>query len=663
MDWDSKSIEELRDLIAYHDLRYWTLNSPEISDEEYDRLVEALRKKSPKDKVLNGIRSIVVSSSKIHHDIPMLSLDKAYSFDAILAWADKHCRNADELLAVSPKYDGVAGDWSNGILSSRGDGFDGDDLSDKLSMIMLEPESGKAYLLQQCKDSIRGEILMTTTEFAAHEGEFKTPRAAAAGLLGRNDSDQEYTLTFVDYRRNEVRLKRKELTKARWSKIQRQFAALPYPQDGMVIRLVDEKYAQSLGNTGHHPRGSIAFKFGQDGIQTTITNIVWQVNRQDVTPVAEVKPVEINGRTVSRVTLHNGKYVQDNDIQIGDTVTLVLAGDVIPKVVSVEAGDDRRNAMIANCPCCGKPLGWRGARLVCENKECEAVLKAMFLDFAEKLGLKGFGKNGCDWVYDSGVRTREKMAELLLQTRFNGVPNETKFGKALTKQLSEPLMLGEAQKLVACDVFMLGPIQARKLTGRYTLESIFMHAGNEKFLRDSGCLEKNIDAAGIAKGLLKRKALWEAIERLARPSSTRIARAVMAKGAATVKALPKVSQKTARTIVTSVNHSAATVITAPTTGTVASLNTPGFPSLNLATVKNVGGGKTICLTGRMPWLRADLYKVCIAAGYVPQDKYSGSVSLVVYADKNSGSNKMRGAINSGKPVEYVMDFVKRIGAI
>ncbi len=101
----------------------------------------------------------------------------------------------------------------------------------------------------------------------------------------------------------------------------------------------------------------------------------------------------------------------------------------------------------------------------------------------------------------------------------------------------------------------------------------------------------------------------------------------------------------------------------PATGTVAALNTPGFPALNLAKVRNVGGGQSICLTGRMPWVRADLYKVCIAAGYVPQDKYSGSVSLVVYADPNSGSNKMRGAMLSGKPVEYVLDFVKRIGAI
>ena len=655
MDWNSKSIEELRDLVAYHDLRYWTLNSPEISDAEYDQLVEALRRKSPDDKTINGIKSIVVSSSKIHHDVPMLSLDKAYSFEAILAWADKYCRTPNERLAISPKYDGVAGDWSNGVLSSRGDGFDGDDLSDKVSMIEVEPQDGAPCPLHSFQEMLRGEILMTTTQFANHHGEFKTPRAAVAGLLGRNETDENYTLTLVDYRRNEVQLKRRELTMAKWETIRKQFATLPYPQDGMVIRLADETYAQSLGSTGHHPHGAIAFKFGQEGVQTTITNILWQVNRQDVTPVAEVAPVEINGRTVSRVTLHNGKYVQDNDVCIGDQVTLILAGDVIPKVVGVEPGDSRRNAMISRCPCCGKPLDWRGARLVCVNQECEAVVKAMFLDFAEKLGLKGFGKAGCDWIYSTGARTREEMAGLLLQTRFTGVPATAKFGKALTEQLSAPLLLGEAQKLVACDVFMLGPIQARKLTGRYSLETIFKHAGDEAFLRKSGCLEKNIDASGIAAGLEKRKELWEAIEKLAKPSNAKMARGAKAARGAAAPA--------ARSCVTCINHSAATVVTAPTSGSIAALNTPGFPSLNLATVKNVGGRQTVCLTGRMPWVRADLYQVCLAAGYIPQDKYSGSVGLVVYADLNSGSNKMRGAINSGKPVEYIMDFVKRIGAI
>ena len=653
MDWENKSIEELRDLIAYHDLRYWTLNSPEISDAEYDRLVEALRKKSPRDKALNGIQSIVVSSSKIHHDVPMLSLDKAYAFDDILAWVEKYCRTPNEALLVSPKYDGVAGDWSNGILSSRGDGLDGDDLSDKLPMIMLEPKSGDAYPLRHCKEALRGEILMTATEFAAHPGDFKTPRAAVAGLLGRNEADAEYTLTLVDYRRHEVKVMRKELTEERWTAIRQRFASLPYPQDGMVIRLADEKYASFLGETGHHPHSAIAFKFGQDGVQTIIKDIIWQVNRQDVTPVAEVEPVEIKGRTVSRVTLHNGKYVQDNDVCIGDYVSLILAGDVIPKVVGIEPGEDRKRAMIEKCPCCGKRLGWRGARLVCENQECEAVVKAMFLDFAEKLGLKGFGKAGCDWIYSTGARTREAMVEALLQARIFGAPASAKFNKALTAQLSAPLLLGEAQKLVACDVFMLGPIQARKLTGRYSLETIFKHAGDEKFLRQSGCLERNMDAAGIASGLAKRRKLWEAIEKLTMPANTHTVRTALRSKAASAASAPAKAAKPA----------VHTTPVAPATGTVAALNTPGFPALNLAKVKNVGGGQSICLTGRMPWVRADLYKVCIAAGYVPQDKYSGSVSLVVYADPNSGSNKMRGAMLSGKPVEYVLDFVKRIGAI
>ena len=261
MDWESKSIKELRELVAYHDLRYWALNSPEISDAEYDRLVETLRKKSPTNKVVNGIQTIMVSSSKIHHSPPMLSLRKVYSFDEILAWADKTCRSLEERLFVSPKYDGIAADWSFGILSSRGDGFEGDDLSDKLTMITLEFKSGKAYPLQNCKESLCGEILITKEEFDSLSGEFTTPREAVVALLKHKNTRKNYALTFVDYRRNKIPLKRKELILEKWENLRTRFASLPYPQEGMVVQLADEKYAQSLGATEHYSNSAIAFMF------------------------------------------------------------------------------------------------------------------------------------------------------------------------------------------------------------------------------------------------------------------------------------------------------------------------------------------------------------------------------------------------------------------
>ena len=261
MDWENKSIEELRELVAYHDLCYWTLNSPEISDADYDRLVETLRKKSPGDKIVNGIQTIMVSTSKIHHAPPMLPMIKVNSFAEILAWADKYCRTPEENLFVSPKYDGVAADWSFGILSTRGDGFEGDDISDKITMIMLAPKTGMAYPLQNCEESLRGEILMTKKEFKDHSGKFPTPHEAVETILKRQDLDGNFRLTLVDWRRYEVPLKRKELTSARWETLRTQFAALSYPQDGMVVRLADEKYAKSLGNTENRPNSAIVFQF------------------------------------------------------------------------------------------------------------------------------------------------------------------------------------------------------------------------------------------------------------------------------------------------------------------------------------------------------------------------------------------------------------------
>lgn len=634
-DWTTKTVEELRALVAYHDLRYWTLNAPEISDAEYDELVKALREKSPEDAKLDEIKSLEVSSGKVHHAVPMLSLQKAHSFNEVLEWAKTVCRNENENLIVSPKYDGVAGDWCDGVLSTRGDGNDGDDLSGKLSMIELESDSGCNPPLGSFKENCRGEILMKSDEFARHHGTFKTQRAAAAGLLGRNEADSDFTLSFVRYDLHEIRLMKRDLTETRWHEIQTQFRALPYPQDGIVLKLADQAYGDSLGCTAHHPHSAVAFKFGESGTWSKIVNVVWQINRQDVTPVAEIEPVEINGRTVSRVTLHNAKYVQENDVRIGDSVEVILSGDVIPKIVGIEYGDQRTKCMIYYCPCCGSELQWRGARLVCKNPECEAVVKAAFLDLATKLGMKGFGQAGCDYFYGIGCRSREDMLKKMIKIQHDGFIGFTEPASGLKKILTAPIRLTEAQKLVACDVFMLGPVIANRLTQQFTLETIFSHGGDTVFFSSPGLLPEQAIPGRIAQGIQNRQAIWELIERLTKVHENR--------------------QKKNNTLRSGNGKNLF--------GSIAAQNTPGYPDLNLSAVKQVGNGEVICLTGRMPWVRADLYKVCVKAGYIPVDKFCSDVSLVVYADCGSNSRKMMGAQRKGIPTEDILDFVHRIHAV
>ena len=622
IDLKNKSSEELAALVEYHNLRYWVLNSPEIIDAEYDRIVEELRKKSPGAPQVNEIKSIEVSSSKIHHAVPMLSLQKAYSYAEIVKWVEKYCRSEKELLEFSPKYDGVAGDWSGKILSTRGDGHNGDDISDKIGMINYRCAGNKETYLAACTEPVRGEILMTLPEFERHSGEFKTPRAAAAGLLGRNGTTPDYELTFVSYDANVKNISYGELNEKKFQDILAEFSGLPYPQDGMVIRLADRKYSDSLGTSSHHPHGAIAWKFSAEGIWSRIERIIWQINRQDITPVAEITPVVIGKRTIKRVTLHSAGYLRDHNIQTGDRVQVILSGDVIPKIVAVESEGTEDPAMISHCPCCGSALVWRDERILCNNPDCEAVIKAMLLDFGQKLQLKRFGKTACDYLYSVGVRSREDMADKLLYCRQYGFAALPPANPALQKLLTADTMLTAVQKLVACDVFMLGEVHARTLCGKYSLQTIFDHAGDETFFRS--VLPPSARVAAIAEGIRKRKTLWDKIETLCDHS-------VYGKN------VPA--------------------------GVVRSVNIPGYPDLDITNVKRVGNGDVICLTGRMPWVRAELYKICTAAGFVPVDRYSSSVSLVIYADANSGSNKLSSAIYAGKNTEHILDFVKRINAI
>ena len=632
--WQNKSADELAALVEYHNLRYWVLNSPEISDADYDKLVEALRQKNPRAEQLDEIKTIEVSSGKIRHDVPMLSLQKAYSYDEIVKWAEKSCRTPDELLSFSPKYDGVAGNWDGRILSTRGDGREGDDISSKIPMITAETANSPHRFLAQIKSPMRGEILMTLPEFEKHDKLFKTPRAAAAGLLGRNSASEGFELNFVEYHTHEECLPFKELTPEVFEAIRKRFSLLPYPQDGLVVRVTDETQYEALGSGNHHPYGAIAFKYtdAASGVWTVISQVNWQINRQDVTPVAEIKPVIIGNRTIRYVTLHHAGFILEHDIHAGDRVLVTLAGDVIPHITAFEPGSVRENVMITHCPCCHEALSWRDKRLVCTNEKCEAVIKAALLKFGQNLQLKGFGSTAADYLYSIGVRSREEMADKLKFIHDHGFFSLPQPGAALQKLLRSKIMLTEDQKLLACDVFALGASLARILTDQYRLETIFAHGGDTAFFRKA--LPSSARVTEIAQGISKRVELWKKIERLSGKAP-----------AAVPASAPRMP------------------ITAAVSGVVHAANTAGYPDLDISKVHRIGNGEQICLTGRMPWVRAELYSVCMAAGFCPVDKYSSKVSLVVYADISSNSNKLSGAFRHGTPVEHILDFVKRINAI
>ena len=303
---------QLAELITHHDKLYWENNTPEISDQEYDRLVEALRKLDPEHILVTRVNAVTVESSgKVRHKTPMLSLDKAYSLEELLEWAKKYARTQEELILVEPKYDGISASFDGKTLSTRGDGETGENISDKLPLIELEAPGHTGRVDRPA----RGEIIIRNDDFVniySHiqkkgGGTYKNSRNAVAGIMGLKDifemQMQGAKLTLVDYNLISKSVKLCDL-ETQWENLKKSLAALPYPMDGIVLKIADKNYRDSLGATAHHPRGEIAYKFTNSSAVTTLVGVEWSFGKNCLTPVAQLAPVDLSGITIKRASLH-----------------------------------------------------------------------------------------------------------------------------------------------------------------------------------------------------------------------------------------------------------------------------------------------------------------------------------------------------------------------
>ena len=397
------SVPQLAAQIEYHNRKYWEEAEPEISDEDYDALVRRLTELAPDHPLLQAVNApVVAGSGKVIHRDPMLSLDKAYSLEEVIDWAAKFVRSDHEEFLVQPKYDGISASWSGGILATRGDGETGENITDKVPLIELEHPSG-IMPLAKFQGSARGEIVIRSDDFRTlypkimnrNGRPYKNSRNAAAGIMGLKDISlmllQHAKLTLVDYSLHSWKTSWKNF-RTDWQKLVDQIEQLPYPMDGIVIKLADREYSRSLGNTAHHPRGQIAFKFSGVRRQSKLLNVVWSFGKTALTPVAEIEPVEITGTTIRHVTLHNLQNILDRDIQIGDTVTVERAGDVIPYIVESVPGDERRPCIIETCPSCGSKLVRELPELRCVNPNCPETELMRLLAAVKNIGIERLGE-------------------------------------------------------------------------------------------------------------------------------------------------------------------------------------------------------------------------------------------------------------------------------
>lgn len=442
-----RKVESLRKELHRHNHQYYILDDPEISDGEYDRMMQelmALEAEYPElysqDSPTLKVGSAPISQFEtIEHSIPMLSLDNAFNDPDILDFdqrVKKHLKTGDEILyTAEPKLDGLAVElvYEQGKLvmaSTRGDGVTGEVITENVRTIgsvplVLQAEAGKnvPVLLE-----VRGEVFISLEGFRQMNQErlarelspFANPRNAAAGSLRQLDSRKTakrpleiflYGLGKVSELKAESHWQSLEylkelgfrinpLTKPGlnvsqvieyYNELTQKRHLLPYDIDGMVVKVDSLKLQDQLGAKSRSPRWAIAYKFKAVQETTRILSIDVQVGRTGaLTPVARLEPVNVGGALISNATLHNEDEIIRKDIRVGDKVLIQRAGDVIPEVVKViesaRTGKEQIYNMPGNCPVCGSGVkkDQDEAVLRCININCPAQIKGRIRHFAAK---------------------------------------------------------------------------------------------------------------------------------------------------------------------------------------------------------------------------------------------------------------------------------------
>lgn len=450
MDRESalKRIDELRNLISYHNDRYYQLDDPEISDAEYDRLMQeliTLETRFAGDIDVTGSPTQRVGApplekfDTVSHLIPMLSLANAFSEEDILEFDERIKRflGTDETISyvVEPKLDGIAVNllYENGYLkvgSTRGDGTVGENITENLQTIHSIPLkiSSPRGTAVPVRIEIRGEVFIGINAFKAlnrrrvNEGiaPFANPRNAAAGSLRQLDSRITarrpldiffYAVGAVDgaafasqwdllqalnqwgFKTNPHVKQARDIHECItfYQAMLTERESLPYEIDGMVIKVDLFSLQERLGNVSRSPRWAIACKFPATQATTRIEKIEVQVGRTGVlTPVARMEPVQVGGVTVSRATLHNQDEIDKKDIREGDTVIIQRAGDVIPEVVKIveskRTGHERTFRIPSLCPVCGSHIVRLDGESAhrCVNRDCPAQIRESIRHFASR---------------------------------------------------------------------------------------------------------------------------------------------------------------------------------------------------------------------------------------------------------------------------------------
>lgn len=447
---NKKRIDELIDLINYHNEKYYNQDAPEISDAQYDELVKELIKLEEENPNLKRVDSPsnrvggkpLDKFDQIIHKIPMLSLSNAYSAQDIRDFdkrvSDMASSNVEYV--VEFKIDGLSvgltydnGEFEKG--ATRGDGVVGEDISKNLMTVKSIP----LKINDTDELVVRGEVYISKENFKKINEQqeeqglqlYANPRNLAAGSLRQLDSkltakrpldifvfNLEYgeNLEFKTHSESLEFLSNLGFSVSPNYKVCKSIQEviehieywtenrdkLDFEIDGMVIKVNDIRQRESMGYTAKSPRWAIAYKFPAEKKKTKILDIIVEVGRTGtITPTAVLEPVRLAGTSVSRATLHNEDYIREKDIRINDTVLVQKAGDIIPQVIEVVKEERNGNEIEFNmpdkCPVCSEPtVRLEGeAAVKCINMSCPAQIRRGIIHFVSRdaMNIDGLGES------------------------------------------------------------------------------------------------------------------------------------------------------------------------------------------------------------------------------------------------------------------------------
>jgi DNA ligase (NAD+) len=425
-------LKQLERILADAEYKYRVMDDPIMSDQDYDKLTAELKTLSQlypehisPNSPINKIGSVLVGGfQKVKHSQVMGSIENTYSTDDLKEWANKLATELDMPLemiefVLEDKYDGISGTmlYDDGKLikaATRGDGMIGDDITENAKMVRFDPNN----VYPGFSGEIRGEYIIPKKAFEKvcelEQEKFKNPRNLVSGTMKSLDSTvvKNRYVHFMPFQVMEADGKESySFVQNNWKfsgnihqiiefiqdqEKTKDYKKLDYLVDGMVVKLYSLNFRKKLGYSGVCPKWAVAYKYIQEKAETQALGVTWQCGRNKITPVLELKPVDLEGSTISRATLHNVTQFKRLNIHNGDVVEIEKAGFIIPYVnrVVIPCADTHPFEIPVKCPSCGAPTRIEKIEsevLVCSSDTCIEKLIQNILYFVSTLEIDSIG--------------------------------------------------------------------------------------------------------------------------------------------------------------------------------------------------------------------------------------------------------------------------------